>query len=192
MKKNKFSALDILKPTLILGLVCFITALALALVNAATSENIQKQQIAQEKAAQLEVMPAGKDFKQKQWLDDSEFNYTEALDENGNLIGYIFKNSLHGYGGPITVNIGIDLTGQITGVKAIDLSETPNIGMKVSEDEFTEQFMGKTVGLKSTEGKAGENEVETISGATVSSTAFIKVVQMSLDQYEKVVGGNHE
>ncbi len=192
MKQKKFAAAEILKPTLILGLICFITALALALVNSVTYENIKKQQEMQEKAAESEVMPGSKDFAKKEFTDDTSFTYTEALDEDGKLIGYIFKNSLHGYGGPVTVNVGIDLNGQITGVKAMDLSETPNIGMKVSEDEFGKQFLGKTVGMKSTSGKAGENEVETISGATVSSTAFIKVVQMSLSQYEKVVGGNHE
>ncbi len=188
MKNKDLTFGNILKPTLILGLVCLITTLLLAIVNSITYERIYAQEILIQNEAELFVMPDSKAF-EKIDSPDGSFTYTEALDGNGEVIGYIFRNAINGYGGPVTVNVGVDLDGLITGVKAMDLSETPNIGMKVSEDEFGKQFIGKTVGIAL---GTGENEVEAISGATVSSTAFMQAVQKGLEQYQVIAGGQNE
>ena len=68
----------------------------------------------------------------------------------------------------MTVAVGIDSTGAITSVRLVD--STDDFASKVSDEAFTSQFVGKT----STDG------ISTISGATVSSTAFIEAVNNAL------------
>ena len=147
MKNKNTISVQILKPTIVLGLICFMTALMLALVNSITKEPIKAQELARENEAKQLVMPEGVTFVEKEYSGNKHFIYNEAYDQNDNLVGYIFKNGKHGYGGPVIVNVGVDPTGIITGVKALDLSETPGIGTK-SKNLFTDQFIGKTRGLK--------------------------------------------
>ncbi|NLJ70582.1 MAG: RnfABCDGE type electron transport complex subunit G [Clostridiaceae bacterium] len=193
MKKNNTNLMQILKPTIVLGMICFITALLLALVNSITLEPIKAQELAQENEAKQLVMPQGVDFIEKEYLGDKHFYYNEAYDQDGKLVGYIFKNRAHGYGGPITVNVGVDPDGIIIGVKAMDLTETPGIGTQVEDPAFTDQFIGKTLGLRAVSGtNPGDNEIQAISGATTSSNAFIESVQMSLGQFSLISGGKNE
>lgn len=76
-----------------------------------------------------------------------------------------------GFGGPITVYVGLAEDGTITGVRLGEgHSETPGLGDRVTEESFTSQFIGKS----SVEG------IETISGASVTSGAYIKAVEQAL------------
>ncbi|NLM19287.1 MAG: RnfABCDGE type electron transport complex subunit G [Clostridiaceae bacterium] len=193
MKNKNSNLMQILKPTIILGLICFITALLLALVNNITAEPIKAQELAQENEAKQFVMPEGIDFVEKEFIADKHFYYNEAYDQNGNLVGYVFKNGTHGYGGSVIVNVGVDPDGKITGVKALDLAETPGIGTQIEDPAFTDQFIGKTIGLHAVSGtNPSDNEIQAISGATSSSNAFVESVQKSLGQFDLISGGNDE
>ncbi|MGI6579396.1 MAG: RnfABCDGE type electron transport complex subunit G [Saccharofermentanales bacterium] len=193
MEKKNTNIMQILRPIIVLGLICFVTALLLALVNSITAEPIKAQELARENEAKQIVMPEGVDFVEKEFTADKHFRYNEAYDQNGDLVGYIFKNGNHGYGGPVVVNVGVDPDGYITGVKALDLSETPGIGTKVEDPAFTDQFIGKTVGLRVVSGtNIDDNTIQAISGATTSSNAFIESVQKSLEQFRLISGGNNE
>ena len=70
MKNKNSNLMQILKPTIILGLICFITALLLALVNNITAEPIKAQELAQENEAKQFVMPEGIDFVEKEFIAD--------------------------------------------------------------------------------------------------------------------------
>jgi Na+-translocating ferredoxin:NAD+ oxidoreductase RnfG subunit len=65
--------------------------------------------------------------------------------------------------------VGVDANGVITGLTAggSNFSETAGVGTRVQEEAFTSTF----IGLSATP-VAGDN-VETLSGATVSSRAVI-------------------
>lgn len=79
-----------------------------------------------------------------------------------------YEGTAEGYNGTMTVAVGIDSTGAITSVRLVDSAD--DFASKVSDEAFTSQFVGKT----STDG------ISTISGATVSSTAFIEAVNNAL------------
>ncbi len=188
-KKQNSNFKLILKPTLILGLICFAIALLLALVNYMTEEPIRAQELARENEAKRLVMPQADSFESAEFAATSDmdaFTYDQAFDADHQLIGYVFKNSSQGYGGPVTVNVGIDPEGRITGVKPLDLSETPNIGMRVAEPAFAEQFIGKTYGVSSTKGVPGENEIQAVSGATYSTGAFMDSVSQAFEQFNLI------
>ena len=79
-----------------------------------------------------------------------------------------YVGTAEGYNGTMTVAVGIDSIGAITSVRLVESGD--DFASKVSDEAFTSQFVGKT----STDG------ISTISGATVSSTAFIEAVNNAL------------
>ncbi|GAI55691.1 unnamed protein product, partial [marine sediment metagenome] len=70
-----------------------------------------------------------------------------AVDSSGMLTGIVFRVFPQGYGGPIPITVGLDLDGKVTGVRvasaAEGLKETPGLGVKITEPEFKDQFIGK-------------------------------------------------
>ena len=70
----------------------------------------------------------------------------------------------------ITVALGIDMDGVITGFKPLQHGETVGFGAKCEEDSFRAQFPGLT----------SENEIDGISGATFSTNAIKEAVGTGL------------
>ncbi len=92
----------------------------------------------------------------------------------GSVKGTDAEASEKGFGGMVAVHAVLD------GQKVLDLTvdtpdETEGLGKKCSEAEFTAQFIGK-------EGPFtyGENGVEAISGATVTSNAVLKALNRAI------------
>lgn len=102
--------------------------------------------------------------------DALKLNFTEAFEMLPTLADAAleYEGTAEGYNGTMTVAVGIDSTGAITSVRLVDSAD--DFASKVSDEAFTSQFVGKT----STDG------ISTISGATVSSTAFIEAVNNAL------------
>lgn len=93
----------------------------------------------------------------------------------GELVGYAVKTISGGYGGEIPIITGINLDGTLAGIRIYENDETPGIGTKVMEPEFTDSFIGKS----SVDG------VEMISGSTVSSEGVVYGVEGALDAFNK-------
>ena len=91
---------------------------------------------------------------------------------NGEIIGYIVECTSKGYGGPLNLIVGFDKAGSITGVRYANIpSETPGLGMKTTEISFLEKWIGYN--------NSDVSEVDTISGATLSSEAFKEAVSLA-------------
>ena len=97
-----------------------------------------------------------------------------AYNDSDEQCGYVVMNEINGYGGNITTLIGFDNSGNVTGLAYPEtLQETPGIGMRVEENEFISRFVGKN--------KDSINEVDTLTGATISSTAVKESVALASD-----------
>ena len=79
--------------------------------------------------------------------------------------------SEQGFGGKVTVRVETDLDQVIKALTVETPDETEGIGKRVSEAAFTDQFIGKTGPFT-----FGENGIEAVSGATVTSTAALKAL----------------
>jgi electron transport complex protein RnfG len=100
------------------------------------------------------------------------------------LLGYVFGAFPKGYGGEMKVTVGVYSTGKISGVTVGENKETPGLGSKAAEAGFIGQFLSKTVneGLRIVKQKpAAANEIEAISGATISSKAVTDAVSDSVE-----------
>ena len=165
---------NIVKPILVLTLICLAVALLLAVVNYVASPIIAEATAEAERKARSEALPGATDFSEvdlKGYADLPESVVSCYRDNDGG--GYVFLVKGAGYGGksnPITLLVGIKPDGKIAGIKITDVSgETAGIGDKVKKNDFTSRFADLDAG--------GVDNVQNVSGATYSSKGVKQAVR---------------
>ena len=86
--------------------------------------------------------------------------------------------SIIGFNGPTPVEISV-CKGTITKIKALPNQETPRYFQLVKESGLLEKLVGKTVK------EAKETQLDAVSGATFSSEALIRNIQLGLEQIKE-------
>jgi len=90
-----------------------------------------------------------------------------------------------GFGGDLGVMTGFHLqTGEIVGIGITTLSETPGLGSRVTEMEFSKQFSSLGKDSKIMVKKDG-GEIDAITGATISSRAVCAAIANAQAVWEK-------
>jgi electron transport complex protein RnfG len=172
------SGKDFIKPVVVLTAICIATSAALALTQAAAGPVIEATQKSAQEAARVEVLPAADGFEDAMVTGMPEGVSEAYKAQNG--AGYVFIASGKGYGGEMRLIVGIDADGKITGTKTLAHAETAGLGAKTAEPKFQSQFIGKDASLSG---------VDTISGATISSKAFIGIVNEAMQAYQLLAKG---
>ena len=115
----------------------------------------------------------------------------EAKDKNGDTLGLIVTvTNKKSYGGSITLSVGISNENKLTGYMVTDISDTPGLGMKVTEEPFMKKFVDIPAKILSvTKGEANENDIQAISGATISSRAVTFAVDAAIAYVNGLNGG---
>lgn len=104
----------------------------------------------------------------------------EALDEDGNRLGWCVKAQAKGYGGKMDLLVGVDSQYLITAVKVLEHKETPGLGSRMSEPAFIDQFKQKDIeNIVLVKGKTDKN-IQAITGATISSRAVVDAVRIEV------------
>ncbi|MEX2442510.1 MAG: RnfABCDGE type electron transport complex subunit G [Alkalispirochaeta sp.] len=110
-----------------------------------------------------------------------------AQSDNGELLGYAVRVTTTGYGGEIQLLVGLTPDSEtIRGIQVVEHIETPGLGGRITEDAFGEQFKGLDATrdityVKNAERNEDDNEIEAISGATISSSAVVSGINNVLD-----------
>jgi Na+-translocating ferredoxin:NAD+ oxidoreductase RnfG subunit len=94
------------------------------------------------------------------------------------VIGYTAIGTANGYGGPMRVAVGVDLTGNISGITIIDHKETIPFFQKVLAKEFPGSLRGKSYSHSFLPG----DDVDSVSGATLSLNALLNSTRQALRQ----------
>ena len=172
---------QLIKFGLILGIICLLATLVLALTYEVTKPKIEAQTKTEEQAALNNILPEADSFEEKS-ADGVE--YFDAL-KGKVLIGYCVRVVANGYNGYIRLVVGIDPNGIIKGVHVLEQYETPGLGAKIveinpgeSEPWFLKQFKGKqakTLVLK--------KDVDAITGATISSRAVTDAINKTVTEF---------
>ena len=107
----------------------------------------------------------------------------------GEQDGYVMEVEATGYGGIFTVTVGVTMDGVITGVVVGDNSETPGLGKNAQNPEFAAQFVGKDgpISVKKGGGASG-NEVDALTGATITAQAVVNAVNEARE-FALTIGG---
>jgi len=104
---------------------------------------------------------------------------------DGQTDGWVFKASGQGYADKIELLVGVTpMAETITGLFVLDQKETPGLGNKIMEPDWRSQFNNKEsqqqlIAVKTTASAA--NEINAITGATISSKAVCDIVNQSLN-----------
>lgn len=115
-----------------------------------------------------------------------------ALDASGNTIGYVLTvTDSEGYGGDITITMGVKSDGTLNGIEILSISETAGLGMNATTDGFKGQFAGKKVEKFSytKSGAKNDYEIDALSGATITTKAVLNAVNGGLLYINTVAGG---
>ncbi|MGN0244100.1 MAG: RnfABCDGE type electron transport complex subunit G [Lachnospiraceae bacterium] len=187
---------QILKDGFTLFLITVIAGLALGFVYEITKGPIAEKQ-AQAKTEAYQQVFAQADHFEKTTYDVEAFR--AKMEEQGSLttvdevytafnaadeeLGKVMTiTNKEGYGGDITIALGITNEGCVNGIQILSLSETAGLGMKATEPEFYNQYADKTVDeyVVTKQGAASEQEIDAISGATITSNAVTKAVNAGL------------
>lgn len=190
----------LVKDAVILFLITLIAGLGLGFCNEITKEPIKDANLKAKQEAYQSVYKDAKDFEadeavtakvtdSEQFLLDNDLtgaSISEVLvakDDSGNAIGYVISFlATEGYGGDIGLSMGMTNEGEITGFTVLSADETPGLGAKCKDADFQEQFAGKNVdSIEYTkDGAAEDNQIDAISGATITTKAVTKGVNAAI------------
>ncbi|WP_139903477.1 RnfABCDGE type electron transport complex subunit G [Clostridium thermarum] len=185
-----------LKLGLILFIITALSGLSIGFVNDLTAETIaENKAISSSDLAELLPGATGKTVLEVPSGDESEkTKVEEAFEVQGDseVLGHIIKVTTTGFHGNIEMFVAISKEDKLSGIKVIGHSETPGLGAKIVEEKFRSGFVSKPVekGISIVKGQASaENEVDAISGATVSSRAVGTGVNTAISYYMKTIKG---
>jgi electron transport complex protein RnfG len=181
---------------LILLLIAAVAGLLLGGAYKLTKEPIAQQTIKKNNEAMQAVLPSADSFVLKEVdLPEgslvSEVNEGKKLDE---VEGYAMKVTNDGYGGKISIMVGISIDGQLQGLTILEHSETPGLGANATLPDFRDQFKDKLVDnllevVKTPVSK--DNEIQALTGATITSKAVTNAVNSAIDLFNNSLkGGN--
>ena len=148
--------------------ICIVVGGMLGVVNGLTEGPIaQRAAEAADVARRASFMEADS-FEKMELAPDSGVDACYLAKKDGELLGYVVQVTVTGFGGPVEIQVGMDLDQTITGINVggSKFAETPGLGEKAKKPEFTEQFKGLTIPTQ-----LGTDGLDAITGATITSGA---------------------
>ena len=180
---------NLLNMTMVLGLVCLLCSGILGGVYALTKEPIDKAAVKKTEAAVAMVLPSFESTeKETVDLSGKTYSYYKAL--NGSeAAGYAVESSVSGFGGPLTLLVGITPDGVVYNTSVLSHSETPGLGAKCTSDEkFTAQWKGFDPSSKILSVKKDGGDVDAITASTITSRAYALAVENALAAFKAISG----
>jgi len=174
----------VLRLALTLLLITAVVAAALAGINTLTAPKILKNQQAKTWAAIQEVLPGA--------IISGEVTFTDTTGLVKTVYeadeGYAVEVIPTGFGGTITMLVGVSHEGELLGVAVVSQTETAGLGAIVAADNvagqtFRDQFIGLS-GSLSVDKDGGQ--IDSITGATITSRAVVKGVNAALECVAKL------
>lgn len=191
MKNSKVK--EIIVPAVSLFIICIVVTALLALTNSVTAPKISALAIETENNTKKIVLSDAESFSDAQTIekDGAQYTYYKGMSQSGEVNGYVFSTSAKGYGGDIDVMVGVGTDGSVKGVSILSISETAGLGMNAKKDSFLTQFNGKTAGITVSKTAPSDNEIQALTGATITSKAMTSAVNTALELYNEVGGENN-
>jgi electron transport complex protein RnfG len=167
----------------------------LATVGLLTKERIALNKQREIEAAIIKVVP-GTETSSKLY-EEKDFKVYGGKNKDGTLIGYGILVSGIGFQDKITLMLGSDISlTKISRLEIIEQKETPGLGAKIEdEDAFLKFWEGRDcsqpLSLRKPAVRTAEelaaSEVNTITGATISSESVLKIVNCSVERLRQLI-----
>jgi len=167
----------------------------LATVGLLTQERIALNKQREIEEAIIQVIPGI--LNSQKLYEEKDLSVYGGMNEEGNLIGFAIRASGIGFQDKITFMLGtnISLT-RINSLTILDQKETPGLGAKITDrDSFLKYWEDKDCSNEiflhkpavSSPEELSPTEINTITGATISSEAVLNTVNSSLEQVRRLI-----
>ncbi|MDK2936311.1 MAG: H+/Na+-translocating ferredoxin:NAD+ oxidoreductase subunit [Eubacteriaceae bacterium] len=192
----------VFKLGLILFVISAVAACLLALTNYVTEGTIAAMNEQSNIEARQEVLPEATSFEAVSEADLADIISAAGIasaDElpeayvgmNGSeIVGYTFKTIPGtGFSGDIEMLTGIAADGTISGITILTMNETPGLGANATNPEFKDQYQGLSATEEVAVSKTGVsgNEIQAMTGATITSKAVTDGVNIASAAYQQLV-----
>lgn len=157
-------------PVMFLTLVVLISVTLLIFTESFTAPVVEKRLRQQLVDQMVDIFP-----------DINDFDYNEEIDiytlynDSGESIGYAFLASGSGYGGDISILVGLEDAQTVKGIIILSHIETPDLGSRITEPSFLDQFIGLNINDVALTQDGGQ--IDGLTSATISSKAVVNAVK---------------
>jgi electron transport complex protein RnfG len=183
-----------------------LAGLLIVMVNQHTKPIIDEYKAEQLRIAVYEVLPGVERYNTYYLVDEAlsltlpegakESEYKRVYvgyDTSNEIRGVAISRGESGFQDVVQIIFGFDpANGKLIGMKVLDSKETPGLGDKIFKDQvFVDQFFAgpetPLVGVKIGAGKGNPNEIDTITGATISSKVVIDIINHGLEEWGPIL-----
>lgn len=201
---------EVIKNTLIMLAITIVAGGILGFVYNSTKDIIAKQEEDKKNQAYKTVFSAANSFEEmsidideatRKNFENEGYGAEEinsiiaAKDASNETVGYVFVVTTHeGYGGDISFTMGVSNEGVLNGISLLSISETAGLGM-----EADKVLVPQLAGIEATKisytktGSTKPEEIDAISGATITTNAITNGVNLGLYYFNEYLGGaDHE
>jgi electron transport complex protein RnfG len=186
-----------IKMILVLTLITILSGAVLSTWDGYTRPKVEQHKLEALKAAIAEVLPAYDDYR-----EINAGGITLYIAQTGgsvNPAGIAFEAVGNGFQGKVSMMVGVDsLFTSIIGLKVLEQLKTPGLGTKIVTDPtnkqnpswFTDQFKtiptAMEIEVVKNQKPSKENEIQAITGATISSKAVVKIINNAMQNAKSV------
>lgn len=175
------------KMIITLTVIAVLSGGVLSMWDGYTSPKVDMHRLDELKSAIAEVIPA---YDRYETIKNDKMDlFVGKKDGSEDPVGIAFRAIGSGFQGKVSIMVGVtpDFS-SLTGIKVLEQIETPGLGTKIVEDPsnkedalwFSKQFIGRNITKDITYVKnakpSADNEIQAISGATISSSAVVRIL----------------
>jgi len=176
---------SIMKIALNLTATCFICGIIIAATFFLTDPIAKVKAVQMQKESMQSLVKDADNFKaiegKENWF---------AAEKGGKTVAYIVPGETKGYGGAVILLVAVDTEGKVIDYTCTKHNETPGLGDKATKSPFKDQFAGKTSEqLVVTKDASNTENIQAMTGATISSKAFAKAVKQAVEEVVEFEGG---
>ena len=166
---------EFLAPIFVLSIICLFVTGILSVGDMVTRPIIVEASNRRAEEVRQEIMPNAEEFLPIR-SEGMPNTITEAFATTNN-VGHIFIVTTKGYGGDVVIMCGIDTNGKI--IKTMTLAEKETKGISTPVFEMESEYTGKDKNLEG---------IDAVTGATITSNAYIGAVRDAFAAFEIVRG----
>lgn len=176
--KVQFDGKYIAKLTITLLGITLVTSFLLSIVYTVTKPTIDALNEQARQESMLAVMADATEFSEVAYTETAGVTGVDAAYNGSELLGYCVQTEPAGFGGAISMMVGVSTDGTVTGVSILEHNETPGVGTNAMTEDFLAQYTGRTGTLTVKTG--ADTDIQHITGATVTSAAVTDGVNIAL------------
>ncbi|MBQ9309765.1 MAG: RnfABCDGE type electron transport complex subunit G [Bacteroidales bacterium] len=168
--------------------VCLVCAAILGSLYAVTKEPIAAAEAAEARASIAKVLPDGGEISEACISDVEGVPVEYYVQTNGGEVSaYAVKTVAGGFGGPLTLMVGVLPDGSVYNTTVLSHTETPGLGAKCTEENshFREQWKGFSGNFAV---KKDGGDVDAITASTITSRAYTKAVASAVSLVRSLNG----